>query len=750
MTTFLRVGRFVGLLLVGGVLSTRVWALGPTITVPPANQTVVLGNPASFSVTATGGPLTYQWYLNGNPVAGATAATYVDSAVQLGDGGVYFVAVTNGSGTTVSSGGNLLIQDGLGNPLNTIPTLTALPVIGIQPVNLSATYTQSPITPIPLNLAVAAMANLPLSYQWSFNGTAVPGATGTVYGALSPGNYTVTVSTTAGPVTSQTAVVTWLAPDGTVIDNTPYITVEPLSGTVIYGTTPFTMSVSAVSLLPITYQWYLGTTALAGATGTTFAATAPGSYTVVATTTAATDPSLAATVTVMTAGGVTVGNVPTITVQPAGGTVIYTGSPVSLGLSVTSVSLQTMSYQWYLNSLAINGAVSATYTATAPGAYTVVISTAGGSTTSQTASVSVTTPLGVAVNTTPAITAQPIGATLTYGTRSGTTSLSVSALALLPLTYQWSLNGTAITGATAAAYTAVLPGTYTVTVTTSAGSITSSPAIVSQGSRVINLSSRIIVSGSGSATAGFVLNSTSGAAKAMLIRAVGPGLTAFGVTGVLAHPVLTILDGTGKVVGTNSGWANSTAISSADATAGAFPLTTGSTDAAIVLTLNPASYTARVSSGDGTSGAALVEAYELTADSTQLINISTLATVGGAGSLIGGFVISGTPAQVLVRAIGPTLASFGVSGVLAQPILTVTNSSGTVVGANTGWSSGSTAVTTSVAAATAIAGGFALPAGSADSVVLLTLPPGAYSAQVTGLNGGSGSALVEVYLVPSS
>ena len=115
----------------------------------------------------------------------------------------------------------------------------------------------------------------------------------------------------------------------------------------------------------------------------------------------------------------------------------------------------------------------------------------------------------------------------------------------------------------------------------------------------------------------------------------------------------------------------------------------------------------------------------------------------GSSVMTSGFVITGNSTEtVLIRAVGPTLATYGVTGVLAQPTLTVYNASGTSVASNTVWGGGST-LTSAMNQVSA----FPLPAASADSAVLVTLPAGAYTVQVSGVNGATGNALVEIYEV---
>ncbi|HZZ59187.1 MAG TPA: hypothetical protein VFE31_15255, partial [Opitutaceae bacterium] len=179
---------------------------------------------------------------------------------------------------------------------------------------------------------------------------------------------------------------------------------------------------------------------------------------------------------------------------------------------------------------------------------------------------------------------------------------------------------------------------------------------------------------------------------------------------------------------------------------GAFALTRGSADAALLENLAPGQYSIHVEGADGETGVALAELYDADQGTvtSRLINISASATVGtGANVLIAGFVISGTTSEtVLLRGVGPTLASLGVSNVLQQPVLTLFDKNSNPLTSNTGWANSSL-----IAAASSAVYAFALEPNSADSALLVTLAPGLYSIGVSGANSTSGEALVEVYEV---
>jgi hypothetical protein len=177
---------------------------------------------------------------------------------------------------------------------------------------------------------------------------------------------------------------------------------------------------------------------------------------------------------------------------------------------------------------------------------------------------------------------------------------------------------------------------------------------------------------------------------------------------------------------------------------------TWTASSAVLVTPGSGGFTAQVKDATGATGIALVEVYDSSQMVTEgrLINLSTRGQVGiGEGILIAGFVIEGTePKLVLVRAVGPTLADYDVSGALPDPRLLIFRvNEGAPIAAIDDWGHSPNPRIASEAAL--LAGAFALPPGSADASSLLHLPPGGYTAQVIGVDGATGVALVEVYEV---
>jgi len=435
----------------------------------------------------------------------------------------------------------------------------------------------------------------------------------------------------------------------------------------------------------------------------------------------------------------TTGAAPQIEQQP-------TGAAVAPGQSVTFtvVAAGTNTYQWYFNGVAIAGATAASYTLTGAepansGAYSVAVSGAGGTMTTALAELNV----GVV----PTILVAPQNVTADAGS---TVTLSVTASNAT--NYEWSFNGTHIDGATSptlaiAVIGADQAGVYSVIASDSqaAAAAVNATVTVRVDAHLVNLSTRAQVSGgAGSLFAGFVISGPN--PKQVLLRGIGPALTAFGVPGALSEPMLELFpSGAATPSASDAGWGGAPAIAQVASQVGAFPLAAGSADSALVQTLAPGAYSAEVTGVDPTTGVALAEIYDADTGSpaSHLINISSRANVGiGANVLSAGFVISGTTSEtVLIRAVGPGLAAFGIAGVLAEPNLALVDSSGNTVATAIGWSGSrlSTAFTT--------VGAFPLTS-SADCALIATLPPGSYSAVVSGFNQTTGIALVEVYDLP--
>jgi streptogramin lyase len=358
----------------------------------------------------------------------------------------------------------------------------------------------------------------------------------------------------------------------------------------------------------------------------------------------------------------------------------------------------------------------------------------------------------------PQIVTQPSAQFVTVG---GSATFSVTASGSSGLSYQWNFNGAAISGATNSSYTvsnaqASNAGPYSVTVTDADGSTTSLAVNlnVSTGAasaRLINISTRAMVGTGGNILIpGFAISGPG--METLLIRGDGPSLAQFSVGGLLAQPVLTVFNSAGTQIATNTGWSTNTntspsQIASIAQQVGAFAFSAGSADCALIVTLPAGSYTAQIAGLNGSTGVALAEIYEVSTTGTRLVNISTRAQVGTGGNiLIPGFVISGPGTdQLLVRADGPSLTQFSVSGVLAQTMVAVFNAAGTSVASNTGWSTNPDASVIATVASTV--GAFSFQANSGDSAEIVSLPSGSYTIQVSGVNNTTGVALAEIYEV---
>jgi hypothetical protein len=339
-------------------------------------------------------------------------------------------------------------------------------------------------------------------------------------------------------------------------------------------------------------------------------------------------------------------------------------------------------------------------------------------------------------------------------------SLAVVANGTAPLSYQWFKNGTAIPGATASAiaFTSVRTsdaGSYTVSITNSAGTVTSSAAtlLVTPSTRITNLSILTSLAGAGDTfTLGYVVgNSSTATPLPLVIRAAGPSLGALGFPGTALDPKLETFAGSTKT-GENDNWGGTAALKSAFASVGAFPFASDSSkDAATVASITTRDNSVKVSTADNGSGAVIAEVYDatpagsLSASSPRLVNVSVLKPIGA--RLTVGFVIGGTGTKtVLIRALGPTLATlfgFGPSAIISDPKIELFNGASVSIGSNDNWGG-----TATLSAAFTAAGTFGLAVGSLDSAMTATLSPGSYTVVVTPSTGATGTGLVEVYELP--
>jgi hypothetical protein len=349
-----------------------------------------------------------------------------------------------------------------------------------------------------------------------------------------------------------------------------------------------------------------------------------------------------------------------------------------------------------------------------------------------------------------------------------------------PVTFQWQKDNIDLRGATGATLTLAAvqasdAGTYRLQATNAAGTATSNGAALivnvpapttSTAGRLSNLSILATLTAKETMTMGTVLggNGTSGT-KPILARAAGPSLNLFGIAGFLPNPTLTLNRTGGSpavVIERAAAWGGGSALSQAFVAVGAFPFSSSSSkDSAIYRTaLDAASYTLEVTDPTGGSGTVIAEIYDstqeaqFTAFTPRLINVSVLKYIAPGTSLTAGFVAAGAKElTVLIRAIGPSLIPLGVGDTLVDPKLELyNNATQAKLFENNDWSSPIAPISSTAAqlAATFTAVGAFPLAGSStkDAVLLVKLPPGAYSAKVSAADGGGGMAIVEVYEVP--
>jgi hypothetical protein len=253
--------------------------------------------------------------------------------------------------------------------------------------------------------------------------------------------------------------------------------------------------------------------------------------------------------------------------------------------------------------------------------------------------------------------------------------------------------------------------------------------------QLLNISTRMkVLTGNSVLIGGFIIGGSG--SKEVLLRALGPTLAQFGVTGALADPTMELHNGAGTLLASNDNWKD-TQQAAISATGLAPP---NDLESAILSNLASGNYTAIVRGKNNTTGAALVEAYDVDqAIDTTLTNISTRGFVNtGQNVMIGGFISGNGLVKIIVRALGPTLSQFGVPNVLADPTLELHDANGAILASNDNWQD--------TQQAEIQASGFA-PPNALESAIIATRPPGNSTAIVRGKNNTTGNALVEVYIL---
>jgi hypothetical protein len=725
------------------------------------------GNPAP-TFTATGLPV----WLTLNATTGVLSGTAPDTT-----GSPVAITITATNGTPVTQTFALTVVPFIFPPIFTSGATAQFNATQAATFTVAASGSPAPTftaTGLPAWLTLNATSGV-------LSGTAPDGS-------ASPLALTLTASN--GVSTTQSFALT--------IISSPTISASPIGGTIARGQTG-NFSVTAAGTGPFSYQWRKDGVAISGATSSTLVvagaqSVAAGGYSVTVTNLVGSVTSAAAVLNV---------NAPAFFVTQPRAQSALAGSAVTF--AVETGGYPAPSYQWRLNGIAIAGAISSTLTlanvqANNSGNYDVLISNGVGGGLSSLASLAV-----VASASAPVITASPAARTVVVG---GSTTLSVSASAAPAPTYQWRKSGVAISGATGATLQLANlqfadSVNYDVVVTNSAGSATSSLTAVtvvrrsfagtyfgSLGGALGNYA--IYLRGDNTGVfLGYLPGSSTG------LRNTGFSVTDLGtfqltqgavsVSGTIAEDgsITGLVSGVSGAVlsGTRSpdaGLAQSAAgayqaaaanTSSAvygivSASGQAFVLVQTSTTSdggsgsldgnnrmsittarqSIVATIAPDTSGLTVVVTSGSTATTFTGASEAVLGAQRLANISTRARVGTGDSVtIAGFVISGQESKpVLIRAIGPTLSSFGIATALAAPKLELFRSGTSApIASNTGWSTGGNL--SAIIAATEKAGAYALGANSADSVIFMTLAPGAYTAVISTANNTPGVALAEVY-----
>jgi len=694
----------------------------PIILRHPPSRTVSAGIDwlgLGVDVLGNSSGLTYQWYKDDVAVPGATSSYhyFANGSITSAHAGRYKVVVTNAAGSTTSEEAIVtVVSRGTG------PTFTTQPSNQSAFVGGSVTFT-------------AAATGGSVTYQWRKNGANISGATSSKLtldnlSAPDAGNYTVVATNADGTASSAVATLTVNAA------TKPEFTKHPSSTNALFGGS-VTFSATAAGSPAPTYQWLRNGSAISGATSSSLAlnnlqASDAGTYSVVATNSAGSATSQGAVLQLFN----TLPKPASITSHPQ-------SIKRSLGSSATFTvgvdGTAPLTVQWYKDNVAIPGATDTTLTiplvtAQSPGSYHAVATNDYGSASSHAASLTIGTSAVAKVyfgtfstGENWALQINQDGSAIFLGYIQSTNQIIFSR------DVQIANGGFSFGQSTAAS------------ITTDANGITRQAHALTAGLDSRYFSGRVTGQISGNSITGQIssLNmSLSGSERTGAMSSVAGSYDAVPVgTGVgeihaIAAPdgalLLVEIDANGVRGGV--GTVNQSGAFNVSAAQYAYSGNVSTATSSLSGTYTP----------PGGTPVTLAPIPLAGTGAERLAAVSTRSLAGsGENTLIAGFVISGNSKKdVLVRAVGPTLSTLGVSGVLANPRLQIFKGSN-VIHENDDWSANGHGPAVSEAAARL--GASALPNGSADAALLANLDPGVYTAHVSTTGGATGITLLEVY-----
>jgi DNA-binding beta-propeller fold protein YncE len=442
------------------------------------------------------------------------------------------------------------------------------------------------------------------------------------------------------------------------------------------------------------------------------------------------------------------------------------GGPVAIGINVLTNMVYVPSADGTLltinaqtgatNSVAIT--VGANAVAVNPVANMIYVLDAGGGVTPVTGAVGTATSTGITttINPLPGNTGAQSG-TITVNASSSMTPAPLNNVRRVYYRLDGSGPWTAVegTGPYPVGYAGLAPGSHTLQTFATNGleapnintdlanvpvvgniasyAFTVSASIASNPARLANIAARMrVLTGDNVLIGGFAIGGSTN--KTVVVRARGPSMAADGVPGTLADPQLQLFSGQTQI-GYNNNWQE--AANAAQITSSGFA-PPNPFESAILINLAPGLYSAIVTGVGSTTGVGLIEVFEVGNPTTPFVNLATRGQVlTGSDVMIGGFIIQGDgPQTVVVRARGPSLASSGLTGLLANPLLQLFSGQ-TQIAVNDSWQDAANA-------GSILASGYA-PAHPAEAAILITLQPGAYTAIVTGVGNTTGVAIVEMF-----